>query len=151
MLFICRNLGLPNWTPKAKALMRQKEDKPMLNLLNGPAQGNYMVKRAPLFLRAVVTEVGGAKAKDVLDQLTDAPSPSERVHVYKLQGASGMVHLNMGGARKGSGFYATGEYRHLPDVDGEALRDTAAWQTWCIQNTGAPVNPETGEGRSGER
>ena len=117
----------------------------MLNLLDGPAQGNYMVKRAPLHLRAVVTDVAGATVADVLDQLTDTPAPTERVHVYKLQGAAGFVHLNMGGSKKGSGLYATGVYKHLPDVDGEALRDTAAWREWCIQHTGAPVNPETGE------
>ena len=115
----------------------------MLNLLDGPAQGNYMGKRAPLFLRAVTTDVAGATVADVLDQLTDTPAPTERVHVYKLEGAAGMVHLNRGG--KGSGFYATGSYRHLPDVDGEALRDTAAWRQWAIAHTGAPVNPETGE------
>lgn len=115
----------------------------MVNLLDGPAQGNYMVKRAPLFLRAVTQQVGDTTAKDVLDQLSDAPSPSERVYVYKLQGVSGMVHLNRGS--KGSGFFATGVYRHLADVDGETLRDTESWWTWCIQHTGAPVNPETGE------
>lgn len=115
----------------------------MLDLLDGPAQGSYLVKRAPLYLRAVTLEVAGATARDVLDQLTDAPAPGERVHVYKLQGQAGSVHLNRGG--KGSGFYATGVYKHLADVDGEALRDTESWRQWCIAHTGAPVNPETGE------
>ena len=58
----------------------------MLKLLDGPAEGRYMVKRAPLFLRAVVSAGG---AQDVLDQLEDTPAPSEEVYVYKLQGSAG--------------------------------------------------------------
>lgn len=37
---------------------------------------------------AATAAEGGATARDVLDQLTDAPAPGERVHVYKLQGAA---------------------------------------------------------------
>ena len=113
----------------------------MLKLLDGPAQGAYMVKRAPLFLRAVVSAGG---AQDVLDQLEDTPAPSEEVYVYKRQGSAGTVHLNLG-HRKGTGFYAMGEYRHVPDADGEALRKTEAWRQWCIAQSDRPVNLETGE------
>jgi hypothetical protein len=34
---------------------------------------------------------------------------------------------------------ASGDYRHLPDVDGEALRETAAWRKWVkAQDQPAP-------------
>lgn len=114
----------------------------MLRLLDGPAEGSYAVKRAPLYLRAVVDE-GTGKA-DVLDQLHDTPRPTERVHVYKLQGEAGYVRVCFTGPRHGEG-YATGDYLQVADVDGEQFRETAAWREWVIQQTRAPVNPQTGE------
>jgi hypothetical protein len=98
----------------------------MMLLFDGPAEGSYMVGRAPLYLRAVVAADG---TKDVLDQLGDTPRPGETVHVYRRVTAVSMVHLNRG--RHGSGFYASASYRHLPAVDGEAFRSNAAWVVWC--------------------
>ena len=98
----------------------------MINLHGGPAEGSYAVKRAPLYLRAVVAHDGYT---DVLDQLTDQPRLRERVSVYRRVGEAGTVHVRMSG--RGSGFYAMAEYEHMPEVDGEALRDNAAWREWC--------------------
>ena len=101
----------------------------MIKLDNGPAEGVYPVRRAPLFLRAVVNCDTGTK--DVLDQLVDEPEGADIVSVYRRVGPAGTVHINMGGARKGSGWYATGEYIHLADVDGGPLREAPEWRAWC--------------------
>lgn len=99
----------------------------MLQLIDGPCKGIYMVKRAPLFLRAVLDENG---EKDVLDQIEDTPKKSETVYVYQLEGSPGWIHLRMS-PRSKSGFYAMGTYHYLPDVGGESLRDNEAWQAWA--------------------
>lgn len=98
----------------------------MIRLLDGPAEGTYAVKRAPAFLRAVV----GPSGNDLLDQLNDTPAADEVVHVYRIRndGPKGWVQVCRG---PGSGRFAIGEYTHLADVDGELLRDTAAWRSWC--------------------
>lgn len=113
----------------------------MITLHDGPAAGSYAVKRAPLYLRAV-SPVEGAKdvATDVLDQWEDTPREFERVSVYLRSGEAGTVHINRG--RRGSGFYATGQYHHLADVDGEQLRDFDAWRAWVLLQVDA--DPETG-------
>lgn len=99
-------------------------------LTDGPAEGTYLVKRAPVYLRAVVS---GAK-KDVLDLMEDAPTAQEEVYVYKLRpGTAGHMHINFGSTRRGTGFYASGAYWWLPEVDGEALRDNAIWQSWVLE------------------
>jgi len=97
-----------------------------MTLKDGPAKGTYMVKRAPHYLRAVVT-VGGKK--DVLDQLGDEPTAAEKISVYRRIGEASNVHLSMADRRK-SGFYASAEYEWMPDVDGETLRETVTWQRW---------------------
>ena len=104
----------------------------MLNLQDGPVKGVYYCKRAPVFLRAVIDTNGD---KDCLDQINDLPKPTEKVYVYQLQGEAGWMHIQARGkGGKGlSGFYATGDYKHLPDVEGEALRDNSAWQEWAIR------------------
>jgi len=97
----------------------------MLNLIDGPCQGDYMVRRAPVFLRAVLENNGG---KDVLDQLTDTPKDTETVYVYKLIGGSGWIHFHGKGL---SGFYATGCYKYLSEVNGQELRDNLKWGIWA--------------------
>ena len=103
----------------------------MIQLIDGPAKGSYAVKRAPLFLRAVV---GPGGKTDVLDQLSDRPSKGETVHVYMREGEPGFIHLNARGkgGRNISGFYATGTYYHLPHIDGTTLTDRADWQRWAV-------------------
>lgn len=100
----------------------------MVTLRDGPVAGKYMVKRAPLFLRAVITK--GGNDKDVLDQPGDEPHGYELVHVYRRIGEAGNVHLNMADRRR-SGFYAMADYEWMPDVDGERFRETITWQRWA--------------------
>ena len=100
----------------------------MLTLVDGPCQGTYMCKRAPLLLRAVKGK-DNAGNTDVLDLVDDTPTTGESVYIYKLEGEAGTVHLNFGGGK--GGWYAFASYRYLPDVDGETLRDNETWQAWA--------------------
>ncbi len=54
---------------------------------------------------------------DALDQLDDTPRPEEEIHVYMQHRWS---------HSRGIGFVA--EYLHVPDVDGETVRDNEAWR-----------------------
>lgn len=118
----------------------------MLQLLDGPCKGTFMVKRAPIFLRAVKTEHLFADNKtDVLDQLEDTPAADEKVFVYQRDGEAGAVHFL--GSKDITGWYATGRYKHLTDVDGEQLRDNAKWREWVTRRIaelepGATVTPD---------
>jgi hypothetical protein len=113
----------------------------MITLFGGPAAGTYVVKRAPIYLRAVVDSVSGEK--DVLNELEDEPSANETVSVYKREGEASTVHLLMS-PRKLSGFYALAKYKHLTDVDGESLRETVVWQAWVADQVGQPIDFQTG-------
>jgi hypothetical protein len=97
----------------------------MLNLLDGPCKGVLLAKRAPAYLRAVALN----GHSDCLDLVDDTPTPSETIHVYRREGKPLKVHLNFGGGK--GAFYAMASYRHMPEVDGESLRETAAWQKWA--------------------
>lgn len=99
----------------------------MMKLVDGPAKGTYMCKRAPLYLRAVVN-IGGGKG-DVLDQPGDEPHGYELVYVYRRIGEARNVHLSMADRRK-SGFYAQAQYEWMDAVLGEELRETVTWQRW---------------------
>jgi hypothetical protein len=99
-----------------------------VQLLDGPCKGDYLVKRSPVFLRAVRKETGET---DLLDQVNDLPAKNEKVFVYQIEGEAGWVHIKMV-RRSESGFYALATYRYLPDVDGEKLRDNTIWQDWAI-------------------
>ena len=113
----------------------------MLKLVDGPAEGTYAVKRAPLYLRAILNPQTGEK--DVLDQLTDSPCDFEEVSVYKLEGEPGMVHLNFGRSAR-TGFYASGTYHHVPDAVGEELRTEMAWRTWVAAQVPGMIDMATG-------
>ena len=117
----------------------------MMVLNDGPAKGAYAVGRAPIFLRAVVDQQGGI---DVLDQLTDTPERTESVHVYERIGEpSGMTTLQMsrpGGRGRRCVTSIAAEYRYLPDVDGEAVRDFEAWRDWCLAHApSTSIDPTT--------
>lgn len=132
----------------------------MVTIKDGPAAGaTLMLQRAPRLLRVTVKipaaaalfdpvtqRPPGATARlaaagftapradvDALDQVDDVAEPGEAIHVYRRGRYDGRMHLN-GGTPARSGFYAVAEYWHLPDVDGEALRDRDAWQTWATLN-----------------
>lgn len=108
-------------------------------LADGPCAGSYSVKRAPHFLRAVAGRTDGHT--DLLDQLNDVPLPREAVYVYELdtnepwfdpesfQRATHAIICPPPGA--------SGTYRHRADVDGEQLRETAAWREWCVAQPGS--------------
>jgi hypothetical protein len=100
-------------------------------LEDGPAAGRYTVRRAPHFLRAVVSRSDGRV--DLLDQLNDEPRPVEAVYVYEAEPGSIFDPDTL--ARTGTFLCpppaASGRYRHRADVDGEALRTTAAWRAWA--------------------
>ena len=101
----------------------------MMRLLDGPAEGTYLVKAAPEYLRAVVDKRG---RPDVLDLPADRPTDSEVVHVYRRIGEASQIHLSMANRRQ-SGFYVRAEYEWMPDVPGEGLRENAAWLEWCAK------------------
>ena len=104
----------------------------MLNLLDGPAQGSFFVRRAPYFLRAVVqSDMLVEGEKDVLDQPEDQPAADERVYVYQLDTTKEIGTMFIDG-KAIHGQYVIADYHFIPDVDGETLRDTATWQKWCI-------------------
>jgi len=100
-------------------------------LEDGPAAGTYSVRRAPYFLRAVVSR-SDARV-DLLDQLYDEPRAIEAVHVYEA--IPGTIWDPDTLARTGTFLCpppaASGRYRHRADVDGEQLRMTAAWRAWA--------------------
>ena len=101
----------------------------MMQLIDGPAMGTYMVRRAPDYLRAVVDKRGRT---DVLDLPADRPTDSEVVHVYRRIGEASQIHLSMANRRQ-SGFYVRAEYEWMPDVPGERLRENTAWRAWCAE------------------
>ena len=98
----------------------------MSTLIDGPCKGGFLVKGAPVFLRAVR---GPRGATDILDLPEDTPGETEKVYVYQREGEAFSAHLMLS-PRSKSGFYAFAEYRYRPDVDGEALRDNEKWQAW---------------------
>lgn len=116
----------------------------MVSLLDGPAEGQTLtLRRAPVYLRVVRDPmapennklVKRAKDKrlewDALDQLEDEPADGEEIYVYRRVSDQGPVHICTI-PRSRSGWYRMAEYRHVPDVDGEDLRDTVAWRRWCV-------------------
>lgn len=100
----------------------------MVRFLDGPAEGvELALSRAPMFLRVVVDET--TLKWDALDQLDDTPGPSERVHVYRRDGGTGETFACTRG--HGCAHSVDASYRHLPNVDGEQLRDMGRWREWA--------------------
>jgi hypothetical protein len=104
--------------------------------LDGPAAGATLsLRRAPYLLRVIVDTSGGI---DALDQLDDEPTEEEEVFVYALAAPPQKAHVCYGGKdRHRSGWFEFGIYRHLPDVDGERLRETTAWRVWATAHADA--------------
>lgn len=100
----------------------------MIGLLNGPAEGVFAVRRAPYYLRAVVSP---NDKRDVLDQLGDEPRPRERVFVYRKVREGTTYHIKFSN-RHDSGYYPDADYELVEGVDGQDLRDNAAWRAWCL-------------------
>ena len=102
----------------------------MAKMLDGPAAGiEVSCLRAPLFLRVVRDRATGKV--DVLDLPEDAPRDGEDVFIYRMVAGDqfgGLVNIG-GRCYDGVG---NGEYEHLPDVDGSALRGTREWRAWAL-------------------
>lgn len=109
----------------------------MTRLLDGPAAGtDLMLRRAPVWLRVVVAPDGTV---DALDQLQDTPQPDEEVHVYRqVEGTSSVVFACR--TRSRGGRYEGASYRHVPGAPADDLRDSAAWQAWCVAQPGVPAD-----------
>jgi hypothetical protein len=113
----------------------------MSQILDGPCGPTLLLnERSPRFLRLVVDDKGKL---DCLDQLVDTPAEGERIHVYERvpgsEGEFGFVTLTR---PKRCIRVPLTSYRHRPDVDGEAVRETDAWQAWCYAQP-ADVSRET--------
>ncbi|HEY1833694.1 MAG TPA: hypothetical protein VGG08_04595 [Solirubrobacteraceae bacterium] len=100
-------------------------------ILNGPAAGaGFTMHRAPMYVR-LVQDAGGKW--DVLNLLEDEPREDETVHVYEgVPGTHGNAFVCGRGRGQHSGATEWWVYRHRPDIDGEALRDTEAWRAWAL-------------------
>lgn len=107
----------------------------MVTLADGPAMTTAMnplqLKRVPRYLRAVVGMDG---KRDALDQLDDTIDLGEVVHVYAIVDVSHQAGFACGRGSGGSFSWGTATYRHLPDVDAQALGldDTDTWQAWTM-------------------
>jgi len=101
--------------------------------VDGPAAGaTLMLTRAPLFLRAVV-EFGSEW--DALDQLQDRPKATERICVYRRDGAPGRIHIKRDRRHGGCGWFTVARYRVVePQPDDATLRDQARFEVWAINN-----------------
>lgn len=100
-----------------------------MKFLNGPAKGYLsLVRLAPEYLRVVVERVSGQI--DVLDLPDDEPRAEEAVYVYVRIGEASPLIVDFDIEKGQSGRYTDGDYAHLIAVDGEALRNNAAWRAW---------------------
>jgi hypothetical protein len=110
--------------------------------VGGPLDGMSLdIGRAPHYLRVVVDEQGNV---DALDELDDVPRPGERVAVYVRPGESEAMHVDYRDGKRAARWIVNAAYVHLADVEGEDLRDTAAWRAWVR------AQPPAGIGRLGE-
>ncbi len=101
----------------------------MITFLDGPAEQGakgLLLRRAPLFLRVTRNHKG---EWDALDQLTDQPSMTEDIFVYRRVEYHASVHLCRSRA---SGTFQIATYRYLdqqpPD---DVLRSISKWQAWA--------------------
>lgn len=108
----------------------------MSTFVQGPAHDKELVlHRAPIYLRVVV----GAGGKiDALDLLEDEPERDEVVHVYRRRGTANVMFACSRRGR-GGGRYEYGVYEWLSGVDGEPLRETAAWRAWVDAQDPTPL------------
>lgn len=115
----------------------------MTNFQDGPAQKIILkLKRAPMYLRVVVSPAGTI---DALDQIQDTPLEEEQVHAYVRIGAAGSYHVDSTdprGRRVGA-WYTVATYKLCVDQPGEhTLRHNDAWQAWCLAMDSARLRAE---------
>ncbi len=107
----------------------------MLTFLDGPAAGkadHLLIRRAPTFLRVIVTPDG---KWDALDQVIDTPLPDETIYAYHLVGGLGSVHLDYTDSKTGrrcGETYMSADYRLVdPQPDDVTVRDNMLWRAWA--------------------
>jgi hypothetical protein len=126
----------------------------VIRFLDGPAAREVlMLRRAPLFLRAVFNPRKKAEPWDALDQLDDEPKPHEQVHVYVRSATRQLDHVKCG-RRSASGLLrrtpTTGCTTGSPTTRRPGR--TAAWRAWCyaeavfVRRVGPPRLTEPSEG-----
>ena len=108
----------------------------MITFEDGPAKGEALtLARAPFLLRVVIDADGKL---DGLDQLTDKPSATEAVHVYRRIGSAGTAHVDRRDPKTGrrtGHWMAFAKYRLARiQPDDHAARHTDAWQQWATAN-----------------
>ena len=108
----------------------------MTRFLDGPAEhSTLLLKRAPLFLRAVRKRAHSPIAPlcwDALDLVEDQPADDEEIVVYRRVSEPTYVHIN---ARKGGGVFRGGDYRIVSPAPLDAdVRTSRAWQDWTSRN-----------------
>jgi hypothetical protein len=104
----------------------------MIRFHDGPAAGTFLLlRRAPLFLRAVENMLSGEW--NALDQPGDRPSPAEHVVLYRRHGPPGVAWICDGGRGGRWGRQAiSAEYRLVdPQPPDDLLRDQARYEQWC--------------------
>lgn len=113
----------------------------MTRFVDGPATGvTLLLKRAPVYLRAVHTDADGW---DALDQLDDQAKSGEEIVVYKLEGEPTFMHIRRDRRAGGGGFFRGGEYRVVkPQPDDEDVRSNVKWRAWVSAQIGAPLNSD---------
>lgn len=106
----------------------------MIEILDGPCEGTFTVRRAPMYLRATVSRLDGHK-RDVLDQLEDEPARYEDVYVYRREPHTwGLVFVRPGGR------YEKGSYRLVDPQPAESdVRANAAWRVWAHAQAEVPA------------
>jgi len=101
----------------------------MVIFLDGPAKGKSLaLRRAPVFLRAVIDQDGTV---DALDLLEDEPKPTETVHVYRR--VAGTVSSAIVCSRgRGCRSMAGADYRlHDPQPPDASARHNGLWAEWA--------------------
>lgn len=111
--------------------MRWQETQVFLKL--GTTRGPLTLKRVPRFLRFVLTGADW-KTLDALDQLDDAPRAGEHVIAAEKRDESRMHLDGYKNGRRCGWWENIATYEPVPDPPPQdVLRDTAAWQAWCLE------------------
>ncbi len=101
---------------------------------DGPAEGvTLLLRRAPLYLRAVRAPSGEWDALDLLD---DRPEHNETIVAYVRVGEP--THLHVCVRPRSSRSFSGGSYTAVtPQPSDEVLRDQAQWQAWTREQVAA--------------
>jgi hypothetical protein len=103
---------------------------------DGPAEGlKLLLRRAPIFIRAVVDEGG---EMDVLDDPGDATRPGEVPYTYRRLNKPFTFFVSERGPRgnRTGGQFVGADYAlHEIQPDRGTMTDNARWQKWCVEQS----------------